>query len=328
MKTEQMIRTVDASKCVHCHICQKNCGFLSKYGIDIGDTERLGELAYHCFLCGRCSEVCPVRIDGRQVVADMRRRQVEADGGAFVGKKYKRMISEKKDYLYRNYKHAAGKSVLFPGCNFPSVYPRTTRRLAELLRECAGIGIVYECCGKPIADIGMETEEKAIVREIERRLLAKGVTEVILLCPNCYDFLKNNLRIRTVNIYQKLKELRLGEKIPGGGWMFKPCPDRESGEWLSDIEYFLEEKCRLAEDVQCCGLGGNGGVLEPELAKSFAARLKDVPETIYTYCGSCAGNLTRNGCRQVRHVLPEILKTHEKPDTVKSLLNRMKTKYL
>jgi uncharacterized SAM-dependent methyltransferase len=56
--------------------------------------------------------------------------------------------------------------------------------------------------------------------------------------------------------------------------------------------------------------------------------LKDENEVIYTYCGSCVGNLTRNGCRQIRHVLPEILSTGEKPDTVKSLLNRKRTKYL
>lgn len=325
---EQKIRTTDASKCVHCHLCQENCTFLSKYGIDIGDTDRLDELAYHCFLCGRCSEVCPLDIDGRKVVADMRRRQVKEDQGAFVNRKYKRMISEKKDYLYRNYKHAEKKSVLFPGCNFPSVYPKTTKKLAELLRDGAGIGIVYECCGKPIADIGMEDQEALIVREIESRLLAEGVTEVILLCPNCYEYLGKRLSARVVNIYEKLRELGIGEKIAGGGRMFLPCPDREEGAWLSDIGYFMENKCRQIEDVQCCGLGGNGGVLEPELAKGFSQKLKNIPETIYTYCGSCAGNLTRNGCRQVRHVLPEILGTHEKPDTVKSLINRMKTKYL
>lgn len=325
---EQKEKTVDASKCVHCHICRENCEFLKKYGIDIGDTKRLNELAYHCFLCGRCSAVCPVGIDGRQVIADMRRRQVKQDESAFVNKKYKRMISEKKDYQYRNYRHITEKSVLFPGCNFPSVYPKTTKRLAELLWEKEKTGIVYECCGKPIADIGMEEEEKRITKGIEERLTAEHVTEIITVCPNCYDYLKKAVSIRVVNIYEKLRELKPGKKIPGGGLMFRPCPDREKKEWLSDIEYFLEEKCRLIEDVQCCGLGGNGGVLEPELAKSFALKLKDRPEIIYTYCGSCAGNLTRNGCRQVRHVLPEILGTGEKPDTMKSLINRMKTKYL
>ena len=52
--------TVEA--CTHCHVCQNQCEFLKKYGIDIGDTEKLKELSYHCFLCGKCTEVCPENI--------------------------------------------------------------------------------------------------------------------------------------------------------------------------------------------------------------------------------------------------------------------------
>ncbi len=325
---ERQKKTADASKCVHCHICQDNCAFLGKYGIDIGDTKRLNELAYHCFMCGRCSEVCPVGIDGRQVVSDMRRHQVSEDAGQFVNKNYKRMISEKREYLYRNYRHAAGKSVMFPGCNFPSVYPKTTKKLVQLLWERAGIGTVYDCCGKPIADIGMAWQEEKILHEIESRLIQAGVTEMILVCPNCESYLSGRISIKIVNIYEKLRQLGMGSKIPGGCRMFYPCPDRESRRWLPDIEFFMKEKCAAVEDAQCCGLGGSGGVLEPELAKGFAEKVKECTETVYTYCGSCAGNLTRNGCRQVRHILPEILGTSEKPDTVKSLINRMRTKYL
>ena len=36
--------TVEA--CTHCHVCQNQCEFLKKYGIDIGDTEKLKELSY------------------------------------------------------------------------------------------------------------------------------------------------------------------------------------------------------------------------------------------------------------------------------------------
>ncbi len=325
---ERKNKTTDTAKCVHCHICREACAFLSKYGIDIGDADRLNELAYHCFLCGRCSEICPEGIDGRGVVAGMRRDQVGQDNGAFVNKKYKRMISEKKDYLYRNYRHVTKGSILFPGCNFPSLYPRTTKALASLLREEAGIGTVYECCGKPIADIGMENQEKVITETIDRRLCKEGVTEVITLCPNCYGYLSGRISAKVVNIYEKLKELGLGCRIKGGGLLFKPCPDREKEEWMTDIAFFLENECGQAENIQCCGLGGNAGVLEPELSRAFAAGLKDYPGAVYTYCGSCVGNLTRNGCRQVRHILPEILGTNEKPDTAKSLINRMKTKHL
>lgn len=324
---EQKFRHTDISKCVHCRVCRKHCAFLEKYQIDIGDVERLSELAYHCFLCGKCSEVCPMGIDGRAVVRKMRQEQVCADDGAFVNKKYKRMVSEKADYTYRNYRHVTEKSVLFPGCNFPSVYPKTTKKLVQILDE-AGIGVVYDCCGKPISDLGMAEKENEIVQGIEERLRDAGVTEVITVCPNCYDYLKPRIGIKVINIYEKLRELGIGEKLPGGERMFPPCPDREKREWLSDISYYMEAENDVIDEIQCCGLGGSAGYLEPELASSFAGKIKGNAQLIYTYCGSCVGNLTRNGCKKVRHVLPEILGTHEKPDTVKSLLNRMRTKYL
>jgi Fe-S oxidoreductase len=321
-------RPVIEEQCTHCHKCQEHCSFLSKYKIDIGDTEALKELAYHCFLCGKCTQVCPIGIDGKEIILNLRRESVKEDNEVNVRKTYKRTIAEKLDYSYRNYRHVTKKSVLFPGCNFPSLYPKTTEILAELLETEAGIGIVYDCCGKPISDLGMADEEQKILRKIENRLVDEGVTEIITLCPNCYYYLKNNISIKVENIYKKLKELGIGEKIAGGGRMFVPCPDRIENEMLCDLNFFLEEESSVITEVQCCGLGGQGGTLEAELSKGFSKKLKDSGGVIYTYCGSCVGKLSRNGCRQIRHVLPEILGTGEKPDTVKSLLNRKKTKYL
>jgi Fe-S oxidoreductase len=321
-------KTIDTTKCVRCGACQEHCVFLRKYDLIIGQRERLNELSYHCFLCGVCSAVCPVGIDGREVVLSMRKEQVRKDNGIQVNKKYKRTISEKAEYSYRNYRHITEKSVLFPGCNFPSVYPKTTKKLVQILEEKAGIGVVYDCCGKPISDLGMEDAEQTILHEIEQRLHKAGVTELITLCPNCYDYLKPRISIKVIHIYEKLRELGIGQKIAEEGRIFLPCPDREQRIWLRDICTFMEKECAVIEEIQCCGLGGQAGVEEPELAKSFAKQLKGSDQRIYTYCGSCSGHLTRNGCGGVRHVLPEILGTGEKPDTVKSLINRMKTKYL
>lgn len=320
-------RTTDAGKCVFCHKCRDNCTFLSKYQIDIGDVSQLEKLAYHCFLCGKCTEVCPIGIDGREIILNMRRDQVEKNRKS-IQKDYGMILAEKKDYLFKNYRKVSSGSVLFPGCNFPSFYPKTMKKLVKLLRDQADIGVVYDCCGKPVAELGMEETESRIAEKLEERLRGNGVTEIITMCPNCYSYLKPRISVPVVNIYEKLKELGLGKKIPGGCHMFRPCPDRECMEWLEDIEWFLEKECKMIEDVQCCGLGGCAVVKEPGLAKGFASVLKEqTGDTTYVYCASCAGNLTRNGCTDVQHVLAEILDTHERPDTSKSLINRMKTKF-
>lgn len=349
-KNRQDKRKTDAAECVHCHICQKHCDFLSKYKIDIGDRKRLEELAYHCFLCGRCTEVCPMGIDGREEILNIRREQSRENKGLPGEKGYEMLLMEKKDYLFRNYRNAvranvgkttrstSEKSVLFPGCNFPSFYPKTTKKVVELLKEIAGMGVVYDCCGKPVAELGMEKQEEKIIHGIEERLTKHGITELVTMCPNCYHFLKPRLSIRVANIYEKLQELELGSQIPGGASIFMPCPDREMHDWLDSIHPFFREECTVLQSVQCCGLGGCAGMKEPELARGMAERLaKEMTvnqaggrgigsDVLYTYCGSCSGNLSRNGCKNVQHVLSEILGVHEKPDTVRSMLNRMKTK--
>lgn len=319
-------RHTDASACVHCHKCQEHCSFLKKYQIDIGDEERLRELAYHCFLCGKCAEVCPKGIDGREYILNLRRDYVAQAGGTFREKGYGMLLREKQDYLFRNYRRVSSGSVLFPGCNFPSFYPKTTKKLVKLLSE-AGIGVVYDCCGKPVAELGLQEQEEQIIRRIDKKLTSHGVGEVIMVCPNCYYFLKARLSVKVVSIYEKLAELGLGEKIPGGERMFLPCPDRERKGWVKQMEVFMEKPCKPIDQVMCCGLGGCAGAKEPELARTLARGLgQDC--SMYVYCASCAGNLTRNGCGDIRHVLVDILGTRERPDTGKSMLNRVKTKFL
>ena len=317
----------DITKCVHCHKCRDHCAFLKKYNIDIGDGDKLRELAYHCFQCGTCTTVCPVHIDGKAVILEMRRDRVQDGSAGLDDKRYRFLLWEKKDYRFRNYKHAEGSSVLFPGCNFPSMYPRTMKVLEDLLRDKAGIGTVYDCCGKPVAELGLREDEDRIIAGINERLKEHGITEVIMVCPNCYYFLQDRLDARVVSIYEKMQELGIGRQIKGGGRIFLPCPDRESGELLRKIEsLYAGEPYEEISGVQCCGLGGSAGIREPELAKAAAEQLTGTGR-IHVYCASCAGKLARSGSGDVTHVLTEILGTNEKPDIRKSAVNRVLTRF-
>ena len=324
---EKKSRHTDVSRCVHCGKCTKSCTFLSKYEIDIGSAEKLKELSYHCFLCGKCSEVCPVGIDGRQVILDIRRAQVRENGGSPPEKGYGMLLWEKKDYRFRNYKNGGTESVLFPGCNFPSFYPATTRYLSRLLWEEAGIGTVYDCCGKPIAELGLEDAEAHILEKLDKSLKDSGVREIIVLCPNCYAFFEGRLSVKVSSIYEKLAELGLGQPVEGVVRIFPPCPDRERGALLSHIKPFLMEEPEILSDSQCSGLGGCGGVREPALAAGMAGHYAGKDGAICTYCGSCSGNLARGGHKDTEHLLVKILGRAERADTKRSLVNRIKTKY-
>lgn len=324
-RMKQYDKTTDVNQCIHCGKCTQVCLFLEKYGLDISNIDKINELAYHCFLCGNCSRVCPQGIDGREVILNLRRRQVKENQGKLKENGYTMLVAEKGDYKFRNYKNVTTKSILFPGCNFPSYFPESTRYLCGLLKEKFGIGVVFDCCGKPIAELGLVKEEERIITEISRRLQRAGVQEVITLCPNCYAFLKPRLPVAVVSIYEKMSEWGMGSKIREDISVFPPCPDRKTGELLEQIKEFVEGEITILGG-QCCGLGGCASRKEPDLAETMLARINKQGK-VHTYCASCSGNFSKKGYENTEHLLLRILGLTETPDTKKSMLNRMKTRY-
>lgn len=327
-------KILDTKRCIHCHICRKHCSFLDKYGLDIGDWEKLEKLTYHCFLCGKCTQVCPIGIDGRGAILEMRQKRAEENGGKLKEKGYGLLLMEKRDYLFRNSRYSQGESLLFPGCNFPSFYPKTTQYLIKILQEKAGIGVYFDCCGKPVAELGLVDQEKAIIRKLRRQIEQSKAKELVTVCPNCYSFLKGKsdqgeLPVQVVTIYETLKRLGLGRRFKAEGSLFVPCPDREKGTWQRELSFFAEQMPKPIERVSCCGLGGCAAGKERELSVEMAREIgRRAQGTVYTYCASCAGAVARNSRCQVFHFLPEILGIREFPDTGKSFLNRIRTKFL
>jgi Fe-S oxidoreductase len=267
----------------------------------------------------------------------MRRKRVIENGGKPDESGYGFLRFEKERYIFRNARHInshiRSDAVLFPGCNFLSYYPKTLKVLFESLNEKKPMGILYDCCGKPIDDLGEKAKADAIAYRLNVTLNAAGVKEIVMVCPNCISFLKDKLDAKIVSVYAKLKELgpedgivnsEVNEFEDGEINIFPPCPDRRSKELLSDISEFLPKQYRTVDEVQCCGFGGCAGIKEPGLAKALPNSIKEkCGSKVYTYCATCSGSLKTAGCKEVWHVLTKILKTNEEPDVRHSLLNRL-----
>ena len=91
----------NVTECVHCGLCTKNCLFLEKYKIDLKDLKERPDLAYHCFLCGTCKEVCPKGISGREIVLENRKELVAKAGGKLPDNSYDGLLLE-ISYFYHN----------------------------------------------------------------------------------------------------------------------------------------------------------------------------------------------------------------------------------
>ncbi|GFI51572.1 2-phospho-L-lactate guanylyltransferase [Lachnospiraceae bacterium] len=329
----QMLRDIDtkedleawygSDRCIHCKMCTRNCRFLEKYGIDLAGMAERPELAYSCFMCGRCKAVCPKDIDGARIAVLM--RQMYSDRASYKG-----LLWEKSPYKFANYRKGRRKSVLFPGCNFTAFFPETTKYLECLMRK-HGIGVIYDCCGKPVYELGLRAESEDNLERIACRLGKLGVEELVVLCPNCYYFLKDRLEVPVVTVYEKLKELGEGkpverERIP----IYYPCPDRDEKAVFRDICQYLDgEASEPFEKVQCCGLGGAAGVKEPELSQDMAESAMVSEDVLYTYCASCISNFRRRGMEAAYHILPLILGIEEEvPLGIRPFMNRARRKLL
>lgn len=307
--------------CNSCGLCTAQCEFLRRHALDFRDPAEFSRLADRCFLCGKCTRICPQGVDGAAWMQVARRENVRQNGGRVSGHLIMRL--EKTEYLFRNWRNARAKSVLFPGCSYPSYYPETTRKLMALL-GARGIGTAFDCCGKPIAELGLAEQEDKILRRLRENLRKNGVEELITVCPNCHEFLRGKLDVRVVNIYEKLTELGIGMPVSGDGLkIFRPCPDRAEGMWLRDMAGFLPTHSGSLKNAQCCGLGGSAAAKEPEAAKAMleAVRRELNGETPYVYCASCAGQFTRGGM-EPRHLLNEILGSTERADVKHAVWNR------
>lgn len=320
-KTNEELKQDVSQQCINCGKCKEACSFLTKYDMTFKDMEKIEEHAYSCFLCGRCTEVCPVGIDGRQVFMSLRKNLVKTDSPIFNRKKYKGMLFEKENYKFKNYRNTQ-RSVLFPGCNYLSLYPKTTKVIAEYFKHNFNIGIVYDCCGKPVAELGLEKEENIILNNLEKNLKKKGITEIVTMCPNCYYYLRNRISIPIVSIYEKLNEIGYNYKRTNEKFNFYlPCPDRVERHFLKGIESFVGESNTI-DDIQCCGLGGAAINDEPEISLDMGKSVENHEEKVYTYCATCTGKFNRDSDVVTYHILSEIFKTYEVADIKKSYLNR------
>lgn len=291
------------------------------------EFEKNPQLAYNCFLCGKCKIVCPKNIDGRAIALFARRKEVSENNGKMVKKGYSSVIFEKENYIFKNYKNAKiSKTAVFTGCNFLSYLPSTTRRIIEIFRDY-GIGTIFDCCGKPISELGLEDKENKLLNRLKDNLKKNEIEELIILCPNCYYYLQGRLDIKIVDIYTKLKELGIGKKITDEKvLMFRPCPDRESNTLEDKVSYFLEGKLKNVNE-QCCGAGGCAGVRERELAKGFREDIKSQVknEKLYTYCATCTGFFKTENI-DIHHILEDILEVKEEK-VGNSWLNRARGRF-
>lgn len=238
-------------------------------------------------------------------------------------------LLEKKHYLFRHWPHNYSDAVLFPGCSFPSQFPKTMQTL-ELLCAEHGVSVAYDCCGKPLAELHRAKDAARIVSELFTRLDDLGAQKVIALCPNCRQYLEAVLDRPVVSIYTVLEQWGFRQDTIQEGFVFCPCPDRTDETLLKQIERLIPlSQLERIEQVPCCGLRGDIMSHGPQAGDRLCTLVEEqqAGRPLYTYCASCSGQFARHGCGKVRHLLSVILGIEESPDIAHAIQNRASKRF-
>lgn len=236
---------------------------------------------------------------------------------------------EKAHYPFRRYPKKRCETILFPGCSFPSQFPRAMDRLADICSQ-NGIGIAYDCCGVSLSSHKDGSEATRVIEGIRKRLAALGCKRLVCMCPFCYYYLRDQLDVELLSTYQLLAELGVRqEAVFEEGALFIPCPDRKSRTLEGQIRESFDLGGIETLAKGCCGLRPDIYEKGPEKSRKcgLAAASHAKGKTIYTCCASCAGQFQRLGVGNVRNILPAILGVDEQPDSAHAFMNRAKRKF-
>ena len=118
-------------------------------------------------------QVCPQGIDGREIVLQIRRHRVKEAGGRIPEKGYGMLLWEKEDYKFRRYT-GTGKQHCFSAVTFLLFIRRLPVIWGNCWQEKADAFSVFDCCGKPIAELGLEEKETVILERLNKKLLEAG----------------------------------------------------------------------------------------------------------------------------------------------------------
>ncbi len=141
----------------------------------------------NCFLCGRCTQACPVDIGIDPLRLATRKKEVDAVSPAFVYHPLPARNGEQVEVLY------------FAGC-----MSRLTPGIIEATREIlTRAGIRFSvlddqeeiCCGRPAMQAGFDSQARSIISRTSDLINRTGASMLLVTCPICYKVFREEYQL-------------------------------------------------------------------------------------------------------------------------------------
>lgn len=279
------------------------------------NEKQIEEISDKCLLCGKCSQVCQIGVDGPKIRIAQRARRHYGIRPDYSGISPTAVSS------------CEGKVLYFAGC-MTHLTPRISKAVESVLQKA---GIDYEfmdkngglCCGRPLMTAGLKEQAKELIEKNVRLIKESGCTTLLLSCPICYKIFSEKYKLEGIKVVHHsvyFKELldagkicsvspHLDEKLV----YHDPCElgrgcniYDEPRQLLSSFGQLVEAEKSGKESI-CCG--GSLGSLSlnfaqrEDLTKNALRNLTVAdPERIVTACPLCLATFSRYADRVVEDI--------------------------
>ncbi len=325
-----------ADKCIECGMCRGCCPLLTEMAESPGKAAARGATAHEafsCALCGCCEAVCPVGLSPKEMFAAGRRSAVTT--GEFAVDEYRYLFPDRKDNLMNVYREFAGvdydaiavkgeaERCFFPGCTLMTYAPELTREVFSRLKDGCGCGGMFtDCCGRPLADLGMTQRADDAAGKLVAKFREHKVRELIVACSGCYYALRPLIAGTGIVLRTAYEVLDLPTPAAEAGkicTVHDSCPDRFEGifgrqvrELLAKSGFPTVEMAHGRESTICCGSGGMISNFRPDYTDELIKRrLSEVrasgADILVSYCASCTAKFAAVEGLRADHALSLLL---------------------
>jgi Fe-S oxidoreductase len=289
-----------------------------------GNERRIAEISDKCLLCGKCSAVCQVGVQGPELRIAQRERRKFALSPSYADLDVRPMAEAVA---------GSGGVLYFAGC-MTQLTPSILRATGSLLDKA---GVSWKmmdpdgglCCGRPLMMAGRTEQARELIAKNVEIIRASGCDTLLLSCPICYRVFKEEYPLEGIRVVHHsvfFQELIAAGKLPVQRedglrlvW-HDPCElGRGCGIYeqpraaLAAAGEVVEAGKNHAESI-CCG-GSLGSLsLSFEQRRPMTQNALDNltvadPDQIVTGCPLCLATFVRAADRPVRD-LAEILDEH------------------
>jgi len=291
------------------------------------NERRIEEISDKCLLCGKCSAICPVGVEGDKLrIAQRSRRKYSLAPD---------WSSVDTDALIRENGFSAPspeKVLYFAGC-MTALTPKIRKSMEEIFSRA---GVNYEimdkdggiCCGRPMLMAGRLKEAEEMIAKNTEIIKASGAGLLVLSCPICYRIFKEKYNLdlpggvlhHTEYIDGLIKDGRISLERGTTKYVYhdpcelgRGCGVYEEPRAVIAAAGELVEAGKHHKESICCG--GSLGSLTLGFDKRESMAMNAIgnlteknPDVIVTACPLCKNTFDRYSVRPVEDIAETVVK--------------------